>query len=207
MTATATSPVDTRPALPTPSEESTSDTSHPSTPATTPSQSPNPGLTRIAAAATRHQIPRPTYPNTCHRAISLPRSKTNDWRREISSPQRKITPPKSNVDQSSRGFSSHQFKSTLPKSKAKEANPSLQKPSLPKSKAHRLRREQQQWQHMPSTTVQPWYTTRAHIPPLSLHIPHSSYTPQDRSYQLQQAKTKAPGALCLMSNASPYPHS
>ncbi|KAL5414674.1 hypothetical protein PMIN04_008904 [Paraphaeosphaeria minitans] len=82
------------------------------------------------------------------------------------------------------------------------------KSSLPKSKTNRLRGEQKQWQHTPSTTIQipPWYTTeRTRIPPLSLRIPRSSYTPQNRSYHDQQGQNKAPGALCLMPNASPYP--
>lgn len=88
------------------------------------------------------------------------------------------------------------------------ANPSSQDNSLPKSKTSRLRREEQEWQHTPSTTIQvpPWYTTeRAHIQPLRLRIPNSNYTAQNSTYQHQQAKSKPPGALCLMPNASPYP--
>lgn len=80
--------------------------------------------------------------------------------------------------------------------------------SLPKSKTNRLRRQEQQWQHTPSTTIQvpPWYTTeRAHIQPLRLRIPHSSYTAQNQNFHQQQGKTKTSGALCLMPNASPYP--
>ena len=79
---------------------------------------------------------------------------------------------------------------------------------LPKSKTNRLRRQEQQWQPTPSTTIQvpPWYTTeRAHIQPLRLRIPHSNYTTQNLVYHQHQGKSKTSGALCLMPNASPYP--
>ena len=85
---------------------------------------------------------------------------------------------------------------------------SPQRTSLPKSKTNRLRKQEQQWQHTPSTTIQvpPWYTTeRADIQPLRLRIPHSSYTPQNLVYHQHQGKHKTSGALCLMPNASPYP--
>ncbi|KAF1978768.1 hypothetical protein BU23DRAFT_187739 [Bimuria novae-zelandiae CBS 107.79] len=88
------------------------------------------------------------------------------------------------------------------------ANSYPQDNSLPKSKTNRLRRQEQQWQQTPSTTIQlpPWYTTeRAHIQPLRLRIPHSNYTPQNQAHHQKQGKAKPPGALCLLANASPYP--